>query len=331
MEFKSPWIFILLPILLFLVYFFQKKGKEPSFRFSSASLWKGIESGWKVWLGTHVVFLRMICVFFFVCALAGPRLVLEERRYKAEGIDIVLAIDVSGSMAAEDFKIDGKRHNRLYVVKKVVRDFIEERKNDRIGMVTFARFAYTVCPLTFDQDWLIHNLERIRFGLMEDGTAVGSAIASSVARQEDSKAKSKVIILLTDGVNNAGKIDPVSAAEMAKAFNIRIYTIGAGTKGPVPFPVKDFWGRTVYQDVEINLDDQTLKKVAKITGGKFFRAMDTESLKLIYQEINRLEKTEIQQTGYREYRQFFWIFLSLALFALLLEIILTNTIILKVP
>jgi len=270
-------------------------------------------------------------VILFLIALAGPRSVLEETVHTTEGIDIILAIDSSGSMAAEDFTEGQRRYNRLDIVKRVVTDFIEQRKNDNIGIVAFASLAYTVCPLTTDHAWLASNLERIDLGLIKDGTAIGSSIASSVARLKTSKAKSKIIILLTDGINNAGKIDPISAARAARAFGIKIYTIGAGTKGMVPFPATDFFGRKVYQKVYIQMDEETLKEIADITGGQYFRATDTESLKGVYAEIDALEKTEIEQYGYFEYEEMFDHMLLVALALLFLEIVLSRTVLLRVP
>ncbi|MDD3375384.1 MAG: VWA domain-containing protein [Candidatus Omnitrophica bacterium] len=331
MEFKDPWILLIAPVVLVLIYFVCQYKRKPTFRFSSGISLQGVLKSFKVKISQNFFVLRLLSILFFLIALAGPRQILEEVQHKTEGIDIVLAIDVSGSMAAEDFKLQNKRVNRLDIVKSVVEEFIDGRKNDRIGIVAFSRFAYTLCPLTLDHDWLLTNLERLKLGLIEDGTAIGSAVASSVARLKNSKAKSKIIILLTDGVNNAGKIDPIEAAKIAEANKIRIYTIGVGTKGLVPFPVKDFWGRTGYQNVEINLDDQTLKEIAKVTSGEYFWAMDTESLRNIYKAIDQLEKTEIEQSGYRDYQQLFWIFLGLGLFVLCVEIILSRTLFLRIP
>ena len=331
MEFKDPWILFIAPVVLALVYLRYKHKKKPTLRFSSGILLKDTLGSFKVTLSQNLFVLRLITVLFFLIALAGPRRALEETKHKTEGIDIILAVDVSGSMGAEDFKLQNRRVNRLEIVKNVVKEFVEGRKDDKIGIIAFSRFAYTICPLTLDHEWLLTNLERLRLGLIEDGTAIGSAIASSVARLKDSKAKSKIVILLTDGVNNAGKIDPIEAAKIAETNKIRIYTIGVGTKGPVPFPAKDFWGRTAYQNVEINLDDHTLKEIAKITSGEYFWAMDTESLRDIYKAIDRLEKTEIEQSGYRDYQQLFWVFVALGLVILCLEILLSRTLLLRIP
>jgi len=251
--------------------------------------------------------------------------------FDVEGIDIVLAVDASSSMRAMDFELKGRRVDRLEAVKNVVLDFIRERVNDKIGMIAFSGFAYTVCPLTLDYDWLIENLKRVEIGDIEDGTAIGSAISSSLNRLKETQAKSKIIVLLTDGVNNAGKIQPLTAAEAAKALGIKIYTIAAGTDGYVPYPVPAIGGRTVYRNVAIEVDEEILKEIARLTGGKYFRAADTESLKEIYDEIDALEKTRVEFTGLREYKELFPLFLWPALALLITEIILGNTILRKLP
>lgn len=267
----------------------------------------------------------------FLLGLARPRIPLQETKIHSEGIDIVLAIDCSGSMLAEDFKIGGRRQNRLEVVKTVVEEFVQKRESDRIGMIAFAARAYTVCPLTLDYNWLIKNLERVKIGAIEDGTAIGSAISSSLNRLTSTEAKSKIIILLTDGINNAGKISPWTATEAAQALGIKIYTIGTGTKGLVPFPVQGFWQKTVYQNVKIEIDEEMLKKIADETKGKYFRATDTESLRKIYKEIDSLEKTLVQEVGFQEYKELFPYFLIPGLLFLILEVVLSNTALRKLP
>ncbi len=332
MIFRSPWFLLFIPLAFLLVYWIERKIRSPSFRFPSTELLIRIPTSLKVQLSQNFFVFRLIVFILVIIALAGPRSVLEEAKHKSEGIDIVLAVDCSGSMAAEDFIDKGRRQNRLAVVKKTVEEFIKGRSSDRIGFVAFGGLAYSVCPLTTDYSWLLSQLERIELGIVEDGTAIGSAISASVSRLKSSKAKSKVIILLTDGLNNAGKVDPLTAAKAAEAFQIKIYTIGAGTdRGYAPFPVKDLWGRTVYQNVQIDLDEKTLQGIARLTKGQYFRATDTESLHKIYQEIDQLEKTEMEQIGYREYKELFVWFLLTALFILLLESVLANTLLLRVP
>ena len=329
--FKDPLILLLIPVILVLLYLAEKKKKYPTFRYSSLQLIRPKRS-WKVVMSQGLVFLRGLVLTLFIIALAGPRLTLERSEITTEGLDIILAVDASGSMAAEDFKIKNQRVNRLAVVKNVVEDFISKRSGDRIGLVVFAKQAYTLCPLTTDYDWLIANLKRVELGIIgEDGTAIGSALASSLGRLDKSQAKSKIIILLTDGVNNAGKIQPLQAAKAASSQGIKIYTIGAGSRGLVPYPVKDLFGRSVYRQVQMDLDEETLQKIAEITQGKYFRATDTASLQNIYDEINKLEKTEIKETGYKEYKQLFGWFLLAGMGLLFLEFILSNTILMRIP
>ncbi|OGX08889.1 MAG: hypothetical protein A2Z88_10065 [Omnitrophica WOR_2 bacterium GWA2_47_8] len=332
MEFKDPWILLLIPVCLGVVYYFYRANTQPTLRFSSVDSFSKIGNSWKVLVSERMIFLRLIVLALFLISLAGPRKVLEKTETSAEGIDIVLAVDASGSMAAEDFRINNRRVNRLEVVKNVVEEFIDQRKADRIGLVVFAAHAFTVCPVTTDHEWLKSNLERVELGsLGQDGTAIGSSISSAVGRLKTSKAKSKVVILLTDGVNNAGTIDPLTAAKAAKTFGIKIYTIGAGSKDLVPFPAQDLWGRTVYQNVQIDMDEALLKRIAQETGAEYFRATDTESLKEIYQQIDRLEKTKIEQFGYKEYKELFPYFFVAALLLLLAELVLTHTVLMRIP
>jgi Ca-activated chloride channel family protein len=266
-----------------------------------------------------------------VIALARPQHGNEQTKVKTEGIDIVLAVDVSGSMLAEDFEIGGRRHNRLYVIKQVVKDFIQKRTNDRLGLVVFAGRAYTQCPMTLDYGMLLQLLEKVDIGMVEDGTAIGSGIGSSVDRLKNTKTKSKVVILLTDGRNNSGEIDPFTAAEIAKTLGIKVYTIGAGTKGLAPFPAIDLFGNTVMRQVKIDIDDDALREIAKITDGKYYRATDTESLKEIYRQIDKLEKTESEVTQYTEYSELFHYFLLPAFGLLLFELGLKKTKFRKIP
>ncbi len=332
MTFKNPFILIaLLPLAAMIAVYARRKGPGATIRFSSSGLFTGLKSSFKLELSRNIVFLRLACVVLMIIALARPQAPVADSKIETEGIDICLAIDCSTSMLAEDFKIVGGRQNRIEVVKETVRDFIRGRKNDRIGIVAFAARAYTICPLTLDYGWLSENLERIKAGMIEDGTAIGSGIASSLNRLKDTRAKSKIIILLTDGRNNTGNISPMTAAQAAKALKVKIYTIGAGGKGPVPYPVKDFFGNTVYQSILVDIDEETLMKIASETGAKYFRATDTESLKKIYKEIDTLEKTPLEEKGYMEYRELFPVFLMPGLMLLFLEIALTGTLLRKIP
>jgi len=333
MLFKDPWVIYLIPVVLGIIVFLRRKQKSANFRFSSTDITSSLNATWKVKFQRIPYFLRLVVVILFFVALAGPRSILEETIHQTEGIDIVLTIDSSGSMAAEDFVLQGKRVNRLAIVKKVVEEFIDERRNDRIGIVTFARAAYTVSPLTTDHSWLLENFKRIEIGMIDGtSTAIGSAIASSVGRLKNSDAKSKIMILLTDGTSNAGRISPTKAAEIADTFDIKIYTIGAGTKGFAPVPQgKDLFGRMMYANKKVDIDEQTLNEIASITGGKYFRATDTESLRNIYKEIDGLEKIKIEEQGYREYKELFSHFLIAALMMFCIEVVLAKTVFLKVP
>lgn len=331
MIFKTPLMLVFVFIVPVALWMFYRRQRPAAVRFSSTSLLSSVKLSWRQRFFQLPVILRLLSIICFLIALAGPRSVLEFTEMKSEGIDIVLDIDVSGSMAAEDFEIQGRRKNRLDVVKAVVKDFIKGRPNDRIGIVAFARAAYTVSPLTTDQDWLFENLSRLKLGLIQDGTAVGSGLSSSLVRLKNSKAKSRVVILLTDGVNNAGTITPLEAAGIAKSMGIKVYAIGAGTRGLVPFPVEDVWGRKRYQRVSIEIDEATLQQIAKETGGKYFRANDTASLREIYKEIDQMEKVEISHYGYREYKELFGYFVVAGLIILIVELILRNSVFLVLP
>jgi Ca-activated chloride channel family protein len=303
---KDPLILCLIIILVPLIlanYIFRKD--SGILRFSSLNYFKRIEQGSSVKYRHILIALRVLIIVLLVIALARPQSGKSHSKVTTEGIDIILALDVSGSMLAEDFHLKNKRRNRLYVSKEVVKDFIEWRENDRIGMVVFAGQAYTQCPLTLDYDVLLQFLEKVEIGMVEDGTAIGSAIGVCVNRLKSSKAKSKVVILLTDGRNNAGGIDPLTAAELAKTFGTKIYTVGAGTKGLAPYPVKNLFGLKTYRSIQIDIDEEALTEIAKITGGKYFRATDTASLKEVYKQIDSLEKTKMEEAKYTEYSELF--------------------------
>jgi len=329
--FKDPW-FLSLLLILPLAAFLARTGKRKSaFIFSSDDLLKDIKPTFRQRLRHLPLGLRTIALGLAIIALARPQSMLEGTKTTSEGVDIVLALDTSTSMLAEDFRIGARRVNRFDIVRQVVKEFIQKRKDDRIGMVAFAARAYTVCPLATDYAWINENLDRVNVGMIEDATAIGSALASSSNRLRTSKTKSRIIILLTDGVSNAGTISPLVAAEAAKALGIKIYAIGIGSKGLVPYPFKDAYGRTIYQNIPIDMDEGMLQKIAAVTGGKYYRATDTETLRRIYDDINRLEKSAIEHLGYREYSELFYYFLVPAIMILLLEILLSNTVLMKVP
>ncbi len=271
--------------------------------------------------------LRMMAVLLFVVAFARPRSGTEYTEVTSEGIDIMLALDVSSSMQAEDFK----PHNRLYVAKEEIKKFIHRRVNDRIGLVVFARYSFTQCPLTTDYGVLLNFVDQVNFGLVEDGTAIGMAIANGVNRLRESESKSRIMVLLTDGDNNAGEIDPITAASLAEAMDIKIYTIGAGKQGNAMYPVQDplFGKRYVYQPTRI--DEKTLKEIAAKTDGKYFRARSGEELEAIYGEIDEMETTEINIASHIQYLELFHFFTYAGLLLLVLEVILANTYFRKLP
>jgi len=330
-EFKTPLVLVLVPLLLAYFWYEYRRQQGTSFRFSSLSLMRELGNTWRVHWGFLPWVLRALALALLLIALAGPRKLLADSKLTSEGIDIVLALDVSGSMNAEDYVINGQRISRLDIIKSTVENFIKQRTNDRMGLIVFGSQAYTVCPLTMDHDWLLENLHQVRIGVIEDATAIGSGIATSLLRLKNSKAKTRIIVLLTDGVNNSGKIQPLDAAKLAQTMGIKVYTIGAGTTGIVPFPVIDELGNKHYEDAQFDLDEDTLKKIAGMTGAAYFRAADTEHLRNIYSEIDKLEKTKVDERGFRQYEPLFWYFVDAALALLALELVLTNTVFLKVP
>ena len=282
------WLLVLLPLVLL---WRGRRGPVAAIEFSDVSLAREMarrgrsKIGWLMWM------LPILAGALMIVGLARPQRAHGRTEVTANGIDIVLGLDVSGSMQALDFQMEHQRVNRIEVVKSVVSKFIDERPDDRIGIIAFAGAPYLVSPLTLDHDWLQQNLDRVAVGGVDDGTAIGSAIAAGVNRLRLTQAKSKVIILLTDGVNNTGKISPIAAAEAARAMGVKIYTIGVGVRGDAPIPVRDALGNARLVMAKVDVDEKTLQAVADATGGKFYRATDTDSLQKIYEQINRLEKS----------------------------------------
>jgi Ca-activated chloride channel homolog len=282
------WLLTLLPIVML---WRGRRGPIAAIEYSDVSLAREAARGSRSRIGRLVWLLPILAGALMIVGLARPQRAHSRTEVSANGIDIVLGLDVSGSMQALDFLVDHQRVNRIEVVKSVVSKFIDERSDDRIGLIAFAGAPYLVSPITLDHDWLQQNLERVTIGAGDDGTAIGSAIAAGVNRLRLTPAKSKVIILLTDGINNTGKISPLAAAEAAKAMGVKIYTIGVGVRGYAPIPVRDAAGNTRLVTMKVDVDEKTLQAVAQETGGKFYRATDTDSLQKIYEEINRFEKT----------------------------------------
>ncbi|MGA2396879.1 MAG: VWA domain-containing protein [Steroidobacteraceae bacterium] len=280
------WAFAALPLV---VLWRGRRGPVAAVEYSDVSLARDVARRTRSRIGGVVWLLPILAAALMVVGLARPQRTHSRTEVTANGIDIVLGLDVSGSMQALDFTVDNYRVNRIAVVKSVVSKFIDERPNDRIGLIAFAAAPYIVSPLTLDHDWLLQNLERINVGIGDDGTAIGSAIAAAVNHLRTTTAKSKVVILLTDGVNNSGKISPLAAAEAARALGVKVYTIGVGVRGKAPIPVRDEAGNIHVIMANVDVDEKTLQAVANETGGQFYRATDTSSLQKIYDQINRYE------------------------------------------
>ena len=319
-------LLLLLPVLLFL-HFKRRSPQTVTLQYSNLNIIKSAgKSRWYFY--RHILFgLRLLAMGLIIIALARPQSGSKEEEITTEGIDIILALDISSSMLAEDFK----PKNRLEVAKLVAQDFVKGRTSDRIGMVVFAGESYTQWPITLDYGVLLNFIRDVKIGLVEDGTAIGMAIANAVNRLRDSKSKSKVIILLTDGRNNSGELHPLSAAQIAKALDVKIYTIGAGSKGTALYPIVDPVFGKRYQRLPVEIDEDLLQKIASMTGGKYFRAIDKSSLEKIFDEIGQLEKTKIEVKEYTRYRELFSIFLSLGLILFGLEMLLSNTKFKKIP
>ena len=326
-RFEDPWFLILFLIIPYLVW---KRKEQATISYSSLEILQNIRAIQVGFLSTIPLVLRLFAISLFIMALARPQEGQKRTEILSMGVDIMLALDTSGSMKALDFIQNDKRDTRLTMVKDVVSKFIENRTNDRMGMVVFGSEAYTQCPLTLDQNILQSFLRKLDIGMAGDSTAIGSAIGIAVKRLKDLKSDSKLIILLTDGRNNAGNLAPLQAAQTAKAFGIKIHTIGVGTRGEAPFLVNSIFGqRYVYQEVDI--DEDTLKEISKITGGQYFRATDLESLKLIYKKIDQMEKSEVKFFDHSEYTELFHYFLIPAILILFLEVTLSNTLFRRLP
>jgi Ca-activated chloride channel family protein len=324
-QFLHPELLSLLLLLPVLALWRGRRGAPVAVRIPSTLDAESIGAHPRSKIGGFLALLGLLGLALLIIALARPRLGKGSSEVEASGIDIILTLDVSGSMEALDFELEGKPANRLEVVKSVVDQFVGQRPNDKLGMVAFAGRPYMVSPLTMDHEWLAKRLRDVKIGQVEDGTAIGSAIASSVGHLRNSEAKSRIVIMLTDGVNNAGAVNPLTAAEAAKALGIKIYTIGAGTQGEAPFPVQDAFGRRRLQTIKVEIDEKILGEVAKATDGQYFRATDTDSLKRIYEEINKLETTTRKLKKYQQYDELFLHFLVPGLLILLLELVLRQT------
>ncbi len=328
-HFQNPWFLLALFVLPILIwdYFHKQQKRKASIRFPSLQIVKRIPQGWAYKARHSLLVLRLCAIALLSIALARPQWGESIEDISTNGVDIMLALDISSSMRTMDFK----PNNRLFVAKQVIEDFVLGRKHDRIGLVVFSGKSFTQCPLTLDYGILTQFLQRTDFGMVEDGTAIGTAILNGVNRLRNSDAKSKIIILLTDGSNNSGEVDPITAAKAAQALGIKIYTIGVGKDGDQPLEIDDpIFGKrivSVRTDVDVNI----LKQIAESTHAKFYRAQDAEALVDIYQNIDKLEKTEIKTTSYYRYHELFYNIAIASLILILLEIVLANTRFMKIP
>ncbi|HUL43155.1 MAG TPA: VWA domain-containing protein [Bacteroidota bacterium] len=327
MTFANPEFFILLICVPVFIYWYWKRNAAQivELQVPTVQVFHSIPRSWRQRF-RHLLFVfRLLAFILLTVALARPQSTSKGENVNTEGIDIVLATDISGSMLAEDFK-----PNRIEAAKRVATEFIDGRPNDRIGLVIFSGESFTQCPLTLDHSVVKTLLSQVHSGMIEDGTAIGMGLATAINRLQESKAKSRVIILLTDGVNNMGSIDPLTAAGIAQTFGIRVYTIGVGAMGMAPYPVQTPFG-IQYQNIPAEIDEALLQKIADQTGGKYFRATDNRTLKTIYDEIDRLEKTKIQVTQFQNHKEEYYGAAMFAGFFLLLEVALAQTLFRKIP
>lgn len=328
MFFEYPhllWLLVIPALLIVHYIYLELCGRRPHLRVSDIRYWKAGGKSVLSYLRHAPMLLRTVALSMIIIAIARPRSSSKMDKIDTEGIDIVLAMDVSTSMLARDFTPD-----RISAAKDIAIEFISQRPSDRIGIVVFAGESYTQCPLTTDRATLINLMKEIQTGLIEDGTAIGNGLATAVARMQGADAKSRVVILLTDGVNNRGEITPQTAADIAKTYGIRVYTIGVGANGTAPYPVITPWGVQM-QDVEVEIDEDLLKGIAETTGGRYFRATDNTKLSEIYSEINKMEKARTTIDSFPVYKELFMDFALVALICLLLEVVFNAFILKRLP
>ena len=334
MVFAHPYFLLLLLLLPLLAWLKGRRGSPPAFLYSSVKLVEGLTKARRSRAGNFLAALRWLALALFIVALAQPRLSKSQTTVKASGIDIVVALDMSGSMVSEDFVVDGRRVNRFNMARSVLKNFIDKRPDDRIGLIVFATQAFIATPLTLDHDFLQEDLDRLEIGAINpNATAIGDGLSTALNQLRDLKAKSKIVILMTDGQNNSGKIDPLTAAQAAQALGVKVYTIGVSKNGTAPMPVgkNPYTGETVYQDEPVDVDETTLKQIAQQTGGKYYRADSAEHFQQIYAEIDKLEKTEETVNKFTEYRELFpWLVWS-GLALLLIELGTGQTIFRRLP
>jgi Ca-activated chloride channel family protein len=327
MEFLHPeYLYLLLLLVPLTLWYIVRLSKtQASFRLASTDAFNGLKPGFRVYMRHFPFLLRLLSIALVIIVIARPQSVSSWEESETQGIDIVLALDVSGSMLAQDLKPD-----RLQAAKKVAAEFITDRSNDNIGLVIFAGESFTQCPLTTDYKVLLNLLDDINFGMIDDGTAIGLGLATSVNRLKESQSQSKVVILLTDGTNNSGQIAPLTAADLARSYGIRVYTVGVGTKGMAPTPVNTPFGIRM-QNMPVDIDEETLTEIAALTGGQYFRAQDTEGLRQVYNEIDEMEKYLISVQNVTRRQELFlpWALAALAL--ILLELLLRRTWLRSIP
>jgi Ca-activated chloride channel family protein len=329
LQFADPWYLLLLLMIPLLVvrWLWLRRKFRGGLVFPQTTLVSELGGSWTLRFQPWLILFKLAGIALLVVAFARPQLGSSEEDILTEGVDIMVTVDVSGSMAAEDFR----PRNRLVVAKQVIQDFVRGRQSDRIGLVIFAARSFTKCPLTIDYDVLLKQIEDVELGVIDDGTAIGSGLANAVNRLRSSKAKSRVIILLTDGVNNSGEIDPLTAAELARSLGVKVYTVGVGREGIAPFPVNDpIFGRR-YVDVQVQIDEELLKKISESTGGQYFRSVDKDSLEKIFKTIDSLEKSKISVKSYTHYNEVFGYFLWPGLGLILVESLLSHTRFRKLP
>ena len=332
MAFAHPYFLLLLLLLPLLAWLKGKRGRSPAFLYSSLRLVEGLTRARRSRAGRFLLTLRWLILALFIVALAQPRLTKSETTVKASGVDIAVAFDLSGSMLSEDFVVKGGRVNRFNLARLVLKGFIDKRPSDRIGLVVYASQAFIATPLTLDHDFLQENLDRLEIGFInQNQTAIGDALGTAVNRLRDLKSKSKIVILMTDGQNNAGKLNPLLAADAAATLGAKVYTVGIGVRGMAPMPGVDMFGRKVYQMMPVDVDEDTLQKIADKTGGKYYRADNAERFQQIYAEIDKLEKTEAVINKYTEFKELFPWLVAGGLALLLIELVLGQTIFRRLP
>jgi Ca-activated chloride channel homolog len=339
MTFAHKWVLAFLLLLPALAWLKGKRGSPPAFLYSSVQLVRAVLNVSRSRSGGFLAALRWLALGIFIVALAQPQFTNNQTQIKSSGIDIAVAVDLSGSMASLDFEVGGQRVSRIEMAKSVLKKFIEKRPGDNIGLIAFATDAFIVTPLTLDHDYVLRNLDRFTIDPFDPNndlidasrTAIGSGLSTAINRLRDQKAKSKIVILMTDGQNNSGKLAPLVVAEAAKSLGVKVYTIGVGMRGNAPMPQLDMFGRRIAKPEPVDIDEDTLTKIADMTGGKYYRADNAERFQEIYAEIDKLEKSEIETKKYTEYKELFaWCILA-GLTVLLTEQVLKHTILRRLP